>query len=132
MSKQGEDKQVQGCKKSTQKFEIMGQTVINENQFETGKALNTTKELSVIKNYVILEGEKLIRITEIQVEDKIFKIRDSFSCASHLRYDSTIINEEWRNQPEGHRDQSIMRVSPEATMEEDEEVDKRKKTGNKV
>lgn len=79
----------------THKIEILGQSFINQNTFLVEQAPNRVnhENLELRENYFVVEGDNLIRVTELQVEDKIIKIRDSFSGASNLTYNTTMISQ---------------------------------------
>lgn len=76
---------------SRQEIEVMGEKVVNENRIEVEMVDHRVQELELIKHYVVQEGGQLVRITEIHVEDRVIKIRDSFTSPHHLQYDTTII-----------------------------------------
>lgn len=77
---------------SLQTIHIMGNTIINENRLEVENAPATTSSLLIRNHKIVTSEEKLLRIIEIQLEDKVIKIMDTFTGASFLEYDKTIIS----------------------------------------
>lgn len=62
-----------------QKFTYMGHQINHESVLQVEPSKRNSEKLEIKNRYGFIAGDKVTKVTEIQLEDRIIKIIDSFS-----------------------------------------------------